>query len=133
MGMAHATDCKSFYELENERGTVPSERRLLLESEALRHDIEAGHIVFEWASTKQALADFLTKDQHTGDYRRFVLKFGRYPSRPPDHDRTSRCKSRRQAPTASSPCASCRARGIEDITFFEDVVAEVRFDPLSLA
>lgn len=79
MVMAQVTDCESLYDIVNKSGTVPSERQLLLSSEAPRNDIEAGRMISKWVNSKQMLMERLTKeDQPAGDYLRFVLKSGRY-------------------------------------------------------
>ena len=43
--MFHVTDCKSLYDLLQKRGTIPSERSLLIDIEALRTDIENNNAV----------------------------------------------------------------------------------------
>ena len=62
ISVIHLTDCRSLYDLLHRRGTVPSERRLLIDIEALRNDIETNGVVSRWINTKQMLADCLTKD-----------------------------------------------------------------------
>ncbi|CAK0825490.1 unnamed protein product [Prorocentrum cordatum] len=77
--MVEVTDCKSLYDLLQKRGTVPSERRLLIDIEALRNDLEFNNVVSKWVNTKQMLADCLTKnDVRAGDYMRYVLQTGEY-------------------------------------------------------
>ena len=77
--MIHLTDCRSLYDLLHRRGTVPSERRLLIDIEALRNDIETNGVVSRWINTKQMLADCLTKDDvRAADYLRYVLRHGTY-------------------------------------------------------
>ena len=73
------TDCRSLYDLLHRRGMVPSERRLLIDIEALRSDIETNGVVSRWINTKQMLADCLTKDDvRAADYLRYVLRHGTY-------------------------------------------------------
>ena len=75
----HLTDCRSLHDLLHRRGTVPSERRLLIDIEALRNDIETNGVVSRWINTKQMLADCLTKDDvRAADYLRYVLHYGTY-------------------------------------------------------
>ncbi|CAK0843715.1 unnamed protein product [Prorocentrum cordatum] len=77
--MVEVTDCKSLYDLLQKRGTVPSEKWLLINIESLRNDLEFNNAVSKWVSTKQMLADCLTKhDVRAGDYRRCVLQTGEY-------------------------------------------------------
>ena len=77
--MIHLTDCRSLYDLLHRRGTVPSERRLFIDIEALRNDIETNGVVSRWINTKQMLADCLTKDDvRAADYLRYVLRHGTY-------------------------------------------------------
>ena len=79
--MIHLTDCRSLYDLLHRRGTFPSERRLLIDIEALRNDIETNGVVSRWINTKQMLADCLTKDDvRAADYLRYVLRHGTYQS-----------------------------------------------------
>ncbi|MDA8583367.1 hypothetical protein N9L68_04020 [bacterium] len=59
--MIHVTDCKSLYDLLQKSGTIPSERRLLIDIEALRNDLDDNNVVSKWISTRQMLADCLTK------------------------------------------------------------------------
>ena len=74
ISVIHLTDCRSLYDLLHRRGTVPSERRLLIDIEALRNDIETNGVVSRWINTKQMLADCLTKDDvRAADYLRYVL------------------------------------------------------------
>ena len=77
--MAHLTDCKSLWDLLQKQGQVPSERRLLMDIEALRSDIENHGVKSFWINTKQMLADCMTKnDPRCGDYLRYVLRTGFY-------------------------------------------------------
>eukprot|EP00959_Pyramimonas_sp_CCMP1952_P172503 3604274-Pyramimonas_sp.AAC.1 len=77
--MVEVTDCKSLCDLLQKRGTVPSEKRLLIDIESLRKDLEFNNVVSKWVSTKQMLADCLTKrDVRAGDYMRYVLQTGEY-------------------------------------------------------
>ena len=77
--MIHLTDCKSLYDLLHHRGTVPSERRLLLDIEALREQIELFGQETRWVNTKQMLADCLTKDDvRAGDYMRRVIRTSQF-------------------------------------------------------
>ncbi|CAK0852939.1 unnamed protein product [Prorocentrum cordatum] len=77
--MVGVTDCKSLYDLLQKRGTVPSEKRLLIDIESLRNDIEFNSVVSKWVNTKQMLADCLSKqDVRAGDYMRYVLRTGEY-------------------------------------------------------
>ncbi|CAK0827876.1 unnamed protein product, partial [Prorocentrum cordatum] len=77
--MVEVTDCKSLYDLLQKRGTVPFEKRLLIDIESLRNDLEFNDVVSKWVSTKQMLADCLTKhDVRAGDYMRYVLQTGEY-------------------------------------------------------
>ena len=79
ISVIHLTDCRSLYDLLHRRGTVPSERRLLIDIEALRNDIETNGVVSRWINTKQMLADCLTKDDaRAADYLRYVLRYGTY-------------------------------------------------------
>ena len=79
ISVIHLTDCRSLYDLLHRRGTVPSERRLLIDIEALRNDIETNGVVSRWINTKQMLADCLTKDDvRAADYLRYVLRHGTY-------------------------------------------------------
>ena len=79
MSITHLTDCKSLYDLLHKRGTVPSERRLVIDIEALRDDLESNNVRSKWVSTRQMLADCLTKDDpRAADYLKFVLRTGRY-------------------------------------------------------
>ena len=72
--MVHVTDCKSLDDLLQKRGTIPSERRLLIDIEALRNDIDENNMVSKWMNTRQMLADCLTKgDPRAADYLRYVL------------------------------------------------------------
>ena len=60
--MVHVTDCKSLFDLVHKRGTMPSEKRLLLDKEAIREQISDGSLVSKWCSTHQILvADSMTK------------------------------------------------------------------------
>ena len=61
ISVIHLTDCRSLYDLLHRHGTVPSERRLLIDIEALRNDIEKNGVVSRWINTKQMSADCLTK------------------------------------------------------------------------
>ncbi|CAK0803467.1 unnamed protein product [Prorocentrum cordatum] len=75
--MVEVTGCRSLYDLLQKRGTVPSEKRRLIEIESLRNDLEFNNVVSKWVSTKQMLADCLTKhDVRAGDYMRYVLQTG---------------------------------------------------------
>ena len=77
--MIDLTDCRRLYDLLHRRGTVPSERRLLIDIEALRNDIETNGVVSRSINTKQMLADCLTKDDvRAADYLRYVLRHGTY-------------------------------------------------------
>ena len=79
ISVIHLTDCRSLYDLLHRRGTVPSERRLLIDIEALRNDIETNGVVSRWINTKQMMADCLTKDDaRAADYLRYVLRHGTY-------------------------------------------------------
>ena len=79
ISVIHPTDCRSLYDLLHRRGTVPSERRLLIDIEALRNDIETNGVVSRWVNTKQMLVDCLTKDDvRAADYLRYVLRPGTY-------------------------------------------------------
>ena len=83
ISVIHLTDCRSLYDLLHRRGTVPSERRLLIDIEALRNDIETNGVVSRWIMTKQMLADCLTKDDvRAADYLRYVLRHGTKRRRP---------------------------------------------------
>eukprot|EP00959_Pyramimonas_sp_CCMP1952_P367996 7708614-Pyramimonas_sp.AAC.1 len=42
------TDCKSLYDLLQKRATVPSEKRLLIDIESLRNDLEFNNVVSKW-------------------------------------------------------------------------------------
>ncbi|CAK0903395.1 unnamed protein product, partial [Prorocentrum cordatum] len=59
--MVEVTECKSLYDLLQKRGAVPSEKRLLIDVESLRNDLEFNSVVSKWVSTKQMLADCVTK------------------------------------------------------------------------
>ena len=75
----HLTDCKSLYDLLHKRGTIPSERRLQIDVEALRESIEYYNVTSRWCNTKQMLADCLTKDDPNAvTYLRHVLRNGKY-------------------------------------------------------
>ncbi|CAK0904441.1 unnamed protein product [Prorocentrum cordatum] len=77
--MVDVTDCKSLYDLLQKRGPVPSEKRLLIDIEPLRNDLEFNNVVSKWVCTKQMLADCLTKhDVRAGDCMRYVLQTGEY-------------------------------------------------------
>ncbi|CAK0877498.1 unnamed protein product, partial [Prorocentrum cordatum] len=77
--MVELTDCKSLYDLLQKRGTVPSEKRLLIDIESLRNGIEFNNVVSKWVNTKQMLADCITKqDVRAGDSMRYVLRTGEY-------------------------------------------------------
>ncbi|CAK0808101.1 unnamed protein product [Prorocentrum cordatum] len=77
--MVEVTDCESLYDLLQKRGTVPSEKRLLIDIESLRNDLGFNSVVSKWVSTKQMLADCLTKhDVRAGDYMRYMLQTGEY-------------------------------------------------------
>ena len=77
--MVHVTDCRSLYDLIGHRGTIPSERRLLLDIQALRHDVKHNNVMTRWSNTKQMLADCFTKDDaRAADYLRYVLRTGMY-------------------------------------------------------
>ena len=77
--MVHVTGCKSLYDLLQKRGTIPSERRLLIDIEALRNDIQENNTVSKWINTRQMLPDCLTKgDPRTADDLRYVLRPGLY-------------------------------------------------------
>lgn len=135
--MLHVTDYKILYELVRKRITEPSERRLLLDSEADRNDSEAGHIISKWVNMKDVWADCLNKgDQRAGDYLRFVLKSRRYQvtedtmayHRIPTE--TANARKRRKDylhPHHKRPAE--QEHQIEGMTLFEDAVAEVGFDP----
>ena len=72
--MIHLTDCKSLYDLLHKRGTIPSERRLVIDIEALRNDIEMNNVTSKWVHTKQMLADCMTKDDpRAADYLKCSL------------------------------------------------------------
>ena len=76
--MVHVTDARSLYDLIRKRGTVPTERRLLLDIESLRERVENG-MIERWCDTKQMVADCLTKhDDKCGDYLRYVIAKGRF-------------------------------------------------------
>ena len=49
----HLTDCRSLCDPLHRRGTVPSERRLLIDIEFLRNDIETNGVVSRWINTKR--------------------------------------------------------------------------------
>eukprot|EP00959_Pyramimonas_sp_CCMP1952_P270386 5652046-Pyramimonas_sp.AAC.1 len=55
--MVEVTDCKSLYDLLQKRGAVPPEKRLLIDIESLRNDIEFNSVVSKWVNTEQMLAD----------------------------------------------------------------------------
>ena len=42
--MVHLTDCKSLWDLLQKQGQVPSERRLLMDVEALRNDVDVNSV-----------------------------------------------------------------------------------------
>ena len=62
------------------RGTVPSERRLLIDIEALRNDIETNGVVSRWINTKQMLGPIASPRMMCAraDYLRYVLRYGTY-------------------------------------------------------
>ena len=59
--MVHFTDGKSLYNLLQRRGAIHGERRLLVDIEALRTDIEELNLLWKWVYTRQMWADRLTK------------------------------------------------------------------------
>ena len=76
--LVHVTDARSLFDLVRKRGTVPTERRLLLDIESLRERVESG-MICRWCDTKQMVADCLTKhDDRCGDYLRYVIAQGRF-------------------------------------------------------
>ncbi|CAK0884198.1 unnamed protein product, partial [Prorocentrum cordatum] len=108
--MVEVTDCKSLYDLLQKRGTVPSEKRLLIDIESLRSDLEFNNVVSKWVSTKQMLADCLTKhDVSAGDYMRYV-------------PHTGECRLTEDL-MADQIIAKQRAT-----PFFEDCIADVRYN-----
>ncbi|CAK0806425.1 unnamed protein product, partial [Prorocentrum cordatum] len=138
--IVEVTDCKSLYDLLQKRGTVPSEKRLLIDIESLRNDIEFNSVVSKWVNTKQMLAGCLTKqDVRAGDYMRYVLWTGEYrltedpiaeqiiseqrmelKGRRGEYYRSK--YSRRHRP-ADQPFVR------EGDTHFEDCIADLRYNP----
>ncbi|CAK0866772.1 unnamed protein product [Prorocentrum cordatum] len=109
--MMEVTDCKSLYDLLQKRGTVPSDKRLLIDIESLRNDIEFNNVVSKWVNvnTKQMLADCLTKqDFRAGDYMRYVLWTDEYRLT--------------EDPMTEQPFVR------EGYTYFEDCIADLRYN-----
>ncbi|CAK0806782.1 unnamed protein product [Prorocentrum cordatum] len=137
--MVEVTDCKSLYDLLQKRGTVPSEKRLLIDIEALRNDIEFNNVVSKWVNTKQMLADCLTKhDVRAGDYMRYVLQTGEYRltedlmADQVIHKQRTELKGRRgeyyrtKYPKRQRPADQPFVH--EGYTYFEDCIADVRYN-----
>ena len=55
------TDSKSLYDFTNRRGSTPSEKRLRIDMEIIRDQINDGDLEIRWVNTHQQLADALTK------------------------------------------------------------------------
>ena len=136
--MVHVTDCKSLYDLLQKRGTIPSERRLLIDIEALRNDIDENNMVSKWINTRQMLADCLTKgDRRAADYLRYVLRTGLYRlTEDPQADqaiaesRYSLKGARGEYYRAKYPKRrrpSEQAYVHEGFTYYNDAIAEVRY------
>ncbi|CAK0847357.1 unnamed protein product [Prorocentrum cordatum] len=128
--MVEVTDCKSLYDLLQKRGTVPSEKRLLIDIESLRNDLEFNNVVSKWVSTKQMLADCLTKhDVRAGDYMRYVLQTGEYRL---IAKQRMELKGRRgeyyrsKYPKRQRPADQLFVH--EGYTYFEECIADVRYN-----
>ncbi|CAK0798712.1 unnamed protein product [Prorocentrum cordatum] len=133
------TDCKSLCDLLQKRGAVPSEKRLLIDIESLRNDLEFNKVVSKWVSTKQMLADCLTKhDVRAGDYMRSVLQTGEYRLTE-DHMADQIIAKQRMElngrrgeyyrskyPKRQRPADQLFVH--EGYTYFEDCIADVRYN-----
>jgi len=69
------TDSKSLYDFTRRRGSTPSEKRLRIDMEIIRDQINDGDLEIRWVNTHQQLADALTKGSPDAFvYLRLVMK-----------------------------------------------------------
>ncbi|CAK0897251.1 unnamed protein product [Prorocentrum cordatum] len=141
--MVEVTDFNSLYDLLQKRGAAPSEKRLLIDIESLRNEIEVNSVVSKWVNTKQMLADCLTKqDVRAGDHARHAPRTGRLTGGPMaeqviseqrielkcrrgDYDRSTGATYPRRHRPADQPFAR------EGYAHFEDCGADLRYNARS--
>ena len=71
------TDSKSLYDYVKKQGSIPDNKRLLLDLEIIRDQVRDDGVELRWVDTKHQLADAMTKDATSAaDYLHLVLKTG---------------------------------------------------------
>ena len=74
---ALVTDCRSMFDYLNKRGSTPSEKRLRLDLEILRDQLDEDSLTLRWVATIMMVADALTKGSREAFlYLRMVLETG---------------------------------------------------------